>query len=125
MSEKRSSLEHLLEDGKAYLRKRGDLCRLELVDKLSLILGLVFTFLVLGLLLLVAVGYFSVAIVGSLATCMPIWVACCIIGGVFVLLAVLVFLCRKVLFINPLIRLLSGILFAEEEGKEVEDESVE
>ncbi len=125
MSKKRSSLEQLIQDGKAYLQRRGDLCRLELVDKLSIVLGLFFTCLVVGLLLLAAVGYFSVAIVNSLSLCMPVWAACCIIGGVFVVLSVVAYLCRRPLFINPLIRLLSGILFHNEERKEGEDESLE
>ncbi len=125
MSKKRSSLEQLVEDAKAYLQRRGDLCRLELVDKLSVILGLLFAFLVLGLLLLVAVGYFSVAIVNSLSICMPVWAACCIMGGVFILLSIVAFLCRRPLFINPLIRFLSGILFQNNERKEDENETLE
>jgi len=125
MTTKRSSLQQLIADGKEYLQRRGDLCRLEAVDKLSVILGLFFTFLVLSLLLLVAIGYFSVAIVSSLATYMPLWTAGCIMGGAFVLLAIVAYLLRRPLFINPLIRLLSGILFHTHEKKEDEHETTE
>lgn len=115
---KHSLLQRLIKDGREYLKRCVDLCRLELVDKLSLILGLLFAFLVLSFLLLVAIGYFSVAIVSILATCVPTWAACCIVGGVFVLLTIVVYLCRKALFINPLVRFFSRILFHSNERKE-------
>ena len=125
MTAKRSSLQQLIIDGKEYLQRRSDLCRVEAVYKLSMILGLFFTFLVLSLLLLVAIGYFSVALVSSLTTCMPLWAAGCIMGGVFTVLAVVAYLLRRPLFINPLIRLLSGILFHTHENKEDEHETTE
>ena len=121
MTKKHSPLQQHIADGKEYLQRRSDLYRLEAVDKLSVILGLLFTFLVLSLLLLIATGYFSVAIVSSLATCMPLWAASCIAGGVFVALAAAAYLLRRPLFINPLIRLLSGILFHTYKEKEEEE----
>lgn len=103
----------LLDDSKAYLKLRYDLLRLELLDKISQIVGLVVMLLVVLFIALAATAYFSVALVNWMALYMPLPVAYCIIGGVFLLTAILLILLRKPLFINPLIKQLSRILFAK------------
>ncbi len=114
----------LLEDSKSYLQTRYDLLRLELLDKMSKILGL----LILGVLglfaLFVAVAYFSVALVAWMSMYMPTAVACCILGGAFLLIILIAYLLRNVLFINPLLRTLSQILFYEED-EDLDDDVVE
>lgn len=110
-----SDYSKLLEDSKAYLRTRYDLLRLELLDKLSLVLGLLVLIIVALLVLLAALAYFSVALVGWMATCMPVSVACCILGGILLLVLPLLYLLRKRLFVDPFVRLLSKKLFAPDE----------
>ncbi|MBQ9704644.1 MAG: phage holin family protein [Paludibacteraceae bacterium] len=114
----------LLEDSKAYLRTRYDLLRLELLDKLSLILGLLVLIIVLLVVGMGAIAYFSVALVGWLSTVMSTPAACCLLGGVLVAVVAVLWLCRQQLFINPFVKLLSGILFREsEEEKEAANET--
>ncbi len=114
----------LLEDSKSYLQTRYDLLRLELLDKLSQILGLLILVFVAIVLLLVAVAYFSVALVAWMSTVMPTAAACCILGGFFLLLLLVAYLLRNSLFINPLVRTLSQILFRSEK-EQAEDEALE
>ncbi len=104
----------LLEDSKSYLQTRYDLLRLELLDKLSQILGLLILVIVVIFLLFVAVAYFSVSLVAWMGTYMPIATACCILGGAFLCILLVAYLLRNTLFINPLVRMLSQILFRTE-----------
>lgn len=105
----------LLEDGKSYLKLRYDLLRLELLDKLSLILGLLVLIIVALFILLAAMAYFSVALVGWMANSMPVSLACCILGGVLLVILPVVYLLRYHLFINPFIKLFSRKLFSPKE----------
>ena len=105
----------LIDDSKAYLKTRYDLLRLELLDKLSLILGLLVLIIVALFILLSAVAYFSVALVGWMSTCMSVSVACCILGGVLLLLLLVLYLMRRKLFIDPFIRILGRWLFAPDD----------
>ena len=88
----------LLEDSKAYLKTRYDLLRLELLEKLSLILGLLVLIIIAALLLMAAIAYFSVALVGWMATCMPVSVACCILGGVLLIILLVLWIFRQRIF---------------------------
>ena len=115
----------LLEDSKEYLKTRYDLLRLELLDKLSLILGLLVFIIVALFILLAAIAYFSVALVGWMATCMPVSAACCILGGVLLIVAFVLYLMRRRLFIDPFVRMLSKTLFAPtDEDEEVTEDIV-
>lgn len=119
----------LLDDSKGYLKTRYDLLRLELLDKLSLILGLLVLIIVALFLLLGAIAYFSVALIGLLADVMPVWAACCILGGVMLIILPMLFFMRKKWFIDPFIKLLSSTLFTPKDSDEEtiipqEDETV-
>ncbi|MCM1035235.1 MAG: phage holin family protein [Paludibacter sp.] len=123
MEPKPNQYQQLLNDSKAYLKTGYDLLRLELLDKLSLILGIIIALIVALFLGFAAIAYFSVALVGWMTTCMPTWVACCILGGFFLAILIVLWCCRQRIFINPFIKLLSGILFKEpEQEKEVNHE---
>lgn len=108
----------LLNDGKRYLQTRYDLLRLELLEKLSRIIALLLMVFTSMILLLAAFFYFSFALMewlGSLVGRIP---AVCIIGGFFLLLLFAGIIFRKQLFLNPIIRLLSDILFREAQPSE-------
>lgn len=109
----------LLDDGREYLKTRYDLLRLELLDKLSLILSVLILIIVALFLLLGVIAYFSVALIALLANVMPIWVACCIIGGVLLLLLPIMYVMRQRWFIDPFIKLLSSSLFAPKDEEDV------
>ena len=120
MSMDESQHDKLLADCKSYLRTRYDLLRLSLLDKLSRILGLVLLALVVVLLLFAFLAFAALALVFVLAQWVPMWGACLIIGGVYLLLLVLAIAFRKQWFVNPLIGTLSAILFADDNGKETD-----
>ena len=83
----------LLDDTKAYLNARYDLLKLELLEKLSRIIGLVILALVVVLLVFGAFAFFGMALIFLLSKVVPLTISCCILGAVFllvILLAVLV-----------------------------------
>ena len=48
------------------------------------------------------------AAVVALGYCLPMWAACLIVGGVYLLLIPILIACSKPLFINPIIKKMSG-----------------
>lgn len=111
----------LLDDSKQYLNTRYELLKLELLDKLSQIIGIIIMVLVVALLLLAGLAFFSVALISFLTIWMSLIAACCLVGAFYILLIVLCITRRQQWFIAPLIQVLGGILF-EEQGKEADYE---
>lgn len=105
----------LLADARAYLGSRYDLLRLELLEKLSRIIGLILLALVVVLLFFGAFAFFGFALVFVLSQVLPLSVSCCILGGVFLLVIVLAIVFKTQWFVNPAVKALSKILFAEPE----------
>lgn len=105
----------LLSDCKDYLQIRYDLLRLELLDKLSWIIGLIVFVIVGSFLVMGAVAFFSVALVDVLDNMMPTWVACLILGALLLVILAILYSVRERLFINPFVKLLSSLLFSTDE----------
>ena len=110
----------LIAECKAYLSTRYDLLRLSLLEKLSRIFGLVLMALVSILLVFTMLAFVTLALVFVLAQWVPMWAACLIMGGVFLLQLILAIVFRKRLFINPVVGALSAILFAQDDQTEKE-----
>lgn len=114
--------QQLLRDSRSYLNTQFDLLRLNLLEKLSRIIGLILFALVAILLVFAIFGFSAVAVAFVLAQWLPLWASFLIIGGVFLLALILAIAFRKQWFINPIVCALSAILFSDSpasEGKEV------
>ncbi|MBR1877375.1 MAG: phage holin family protein [Paludibacteraceae bacterium] len=107
-------------DASAYLSTRTLLGKLRIIGGVSRVLGLFLLVLTTVLLLFGFLGLCSVAAVLALGNCMPVWAAALVVGAAYVLLIILAFIFRKQLFINPFVKLLSGIFF-EKEGRQIEE----
>ena len=114
----KSDYKQLLDDAKSYVKTHYDLLRLELLDKLSLVLGCVLLILVMLFLGFAAIAYLSVMTVMLLSRVLPTAAVCAILCAVFVVAAVVIYALRDKIFYNPMIRWLSAALFKPEEGKE-------
>ena len=98
-----------------YGKSLGEIGKLHLVGLVSRVLGL---FLLLFTIVLCAISLFTfaaVAVIDVLANYMPVWGAALVIGGTYVLIIIVVILCRKQLFIQPFIKLLTKQIRTEEE----------
>ena len=113
----------LLHDSRAYINTQYSLLRLGLLEKLSKVIGLILFALVVVVLLFAFLGFVAVSMAFVLAQWIPDWAAFLIIGGVFLLQLIVAVVFRNRLFVNPMVRALSAILFAERaepvEGEEV------
>ena len=120
-----SDYKKLLDDTRSYLNSRYDLLRLEILEKLSRIVGLIILALVVVLLVFGALAFFGMALMFLLSKVVPYGVSCCILGAVFLLVVLLAVLFKERWFINPTVKSLSKILFAEAEHDVTVPENVE
>ena len=100
----------------------GKIGQLRLIGLISRLLGLFLLIFTVVLCVMAFLAFCAVAAIDALAFYMPVWAAALIVGAAYMLLLIIAVVCRKPLFINPFIRVLSGQLKSEEE---LEDETVE
>lgn len=109
-----------VKDAKEYLSQRYELLKLELLEKSSQLISVVLSMLIVVVCALVVLVYISSAIVGWLTLAFNAAVAYSILCGVFIIIMVVVFLYKDRLFVKPLIRKLSRILYSQDANKESE-----
>lgn len=113
----------IIRHGQQYLRTRYDLLRLELLEKMGQIIALILLLFCSITLTLTACIYFSFALVNWLRTLMNSEIiAFCIVGCTFLIALLIIYLCREKLFLTPLIRQLSKILFKENEDNDINEQ---
>lgn len=105
----------------SYLSKRYDLLKLELLEKSSQILSVVLSMIIVVICALVVLIYLSNALISWLTIALNSGWAYTIVCGVFILIIVLVLSKKDTLFVNPLIRKLSRILFPTDEDRMTSD----
>ena len=112
----------VVKDVKDYVQLNYDLLRLNLVEKLSLIIALVLSLFIGILLVITAMVYFSIAFVHwTVAFFESLIPGFLILGGFFLVLFVIFFALRKRLFVNPMIKLLGSIIFNEPKNTEKDE----
>lgn len=104
----------------SYLSQRYDLLKLELLEKSSQILSVVFSMLIVVVCALVVVIYLSNALISWLTIALNAGWAYTIVCGIFLLIIIIVLYKKDTLFVNPLIRKLSRILFSQDEENDSE-----
>ncbi len=112
------------DDTKTYFSQRYDLLKLEFLEKSSQLLSVVFSMLIVIVCALVVVIYLSSAVIRWLSIAIGEAWAYTIICLLFVGAIAFVLAKKDVLFVKPLIRKFSRILY-QEEVEDVESESFE
>lgn len=122
-----TEFEKLKSDIRSYLSMRYDLMRLEVLEKLSLIIAMIVVLFVSVVLGLAALIYFSFVFAFALRDVFggSVVPGFCIIGGMFLIMLAVLVVFRNRLVVNPLIRALGSILFHEEDKDKEKDESSE
>lgn len=110
-------------DAKTYFSQRYDLLKLEFLEKSTQLLSVVFSLLIVIVCALVVLIYLSSAIIHWLTLALNAAWAYTIICLVFVGIIVFVLAKKDVLFVKPLIRKFSRIMYPDE-VEEVETENV-
>ena len=101
----------LTEYGKAL----GRVGELRLVGIISRVLGLFLFIFTILLCVLALITFGAVALIDVLSNYMAVWAASLIVGCGYLLIIVVAVLCRKPLFVNPFIKLLTQQIRTEEE----------
>ena len=99
----------ILPDVEAFAKAEYDVIRLKVIDKVSHLVGALLLTICLILVGFAVLTFGAAAAVFALAQCMPLWASCLIIGGVYLVLIPVLLIVSTALFVNPIIRKLSGI----------------
>ena len=110
-------------DAKTYFSQRYDLLKLEFLEKSTQLLSVIFSMLIIIVCALVVLIYLSSAVIHWLTIALNAAWAYTILCVLFVGIIVFVLAKKDVLFVKPLIRKFSRILYSDE-VEELEAESV-
>lgn len=110
-----SSVDALIETVKRYLHLRIEQVKFLGTEKLSIILAAMVFLMVTILLAVIAVCYFSVALLQLLQSCVGIVWAGVIMGIVMLLLIGLVYMMRRRWILDPIARFLSRVLLDDKD----------
>ncbi len=108
--------EKTAQDVKTYLSEYYDLFKLELLEKSSQILSIIFSMLIVIVSALVVVIYLSSAFVSWLTNVLNATWAYMIVCGIFILIILIVWYFKDTLFIKPLIRKFSRVLYPTQDA---------
>lgn len=115
--------ERTINDLKVYLTQRYDLLKLELMEKSSQILSVVLSIVIVVVCALAVLIYLSSALISWLTLALNAGWAYTIVCGIFILIIVFILMTKDKLFVKPLIRKFSRILYPENaEDKEFKEE---
>lgn len=95
-------------------KAKYEVVRLRTIEKVSHMIGKLFLTLCIILIAFAVLAFGAVAAVIALSQCVPAWAACLIVGAVYLLLIPILAACIKPLFVNPVVKLLSGLKNLEE-----------
>lgn len=106
--------EQILSEVESLAKAEYELARLQVIDKTSHLVGSLLLALCLILVVFAVLTFCAIAAVFALALCLPAWAACLIVGAFYLLLIPVLIACSKILFIDPIVRKLSGLKNLEE-----------
>lgn len=104
------SLKQLFAEFKKYLSLQKEYTRLEVTEKLSVLLSMLIVVLLTVILGMMALFYLSFTFAYLLAPVVGgMGVSFSLVAAIYVLLAILLIACRKTLIINPMVRFLARL----------------
>ena len=114
MNELQDKKGQILTDVETFAKAEYEVARFKVIDNVSRVVGSLLLTICLILVAFAVLSFCAAAAVFALAQCMPTWAACLVVGAVYLLLIPVLIACSKVLFINPIVRKLSGLKNSEE-----------
>jgi hypothetical protein len=104
----------ILSEVETLVKAEYEVVRLQMVDGASRMMGALLLAICLVLMSFAVLAFGAAAAVYVLALYVPAWAACLMVGAVFLLLIPILIACSKTLFINPLVKKMSGFKNVEE-----------
>lgn len=109
------NLEALFKEVRKYIELQGQYVKLDLVEKLTILLSTLILILLLAILCMMALFYFSFMLVYTLAPLVGSLIGgYAIIGGIILLLAFIIYRFRKELIFQPMVNFLSRLFLDEQ-----------
>ena len=109
--------DRIIKDAKDYFSSRFDLFKLEFLEKSSKIVGGILMILTVVISAFVALVFFAQALISWLAqffnTAAPVYLIC---AGLFILVIVIALLGKEKIFINPIVKMLSRIMYEDDQS---------
>ena len=109
------NLEALFKEVRKYIELQGQYIKLDLVEKLTILLSTLILILLLVILCMMALFYFSFMLVYTLAPLVGSLIGgYAVIGGIILLLAFIIYRFRKELIFQPMVDFLSRLFLDEQ-----------
>ena len=116
------NLEALFKEVKKYINLQGQYLKLELVEKLTILLSTLILVFVLGMLGIMALFYFSFMLVYALASFTNSLIASyAIIGGGLLIIAFIIYKMRQTLIFQPMVNFLAKLFLDEDNEPKATD----
>ena len=112
--------EKIKSEATVYGKAIGHVGRLHLIGLISRVLGLFLLIFTVILCVLALFTFGAVAAIDVMGNYMPVWAAALIIGSVYLVIILMAVLCRRQLFVQPFIALLSKHLIHTQEELDIE-----
>ena len=112
--------EKIKSEATVYGKAIGHVGRLHLIGLISRVLGLFLLIFTVILCVLALFTFGAVAAIDVMGNYMPVWAAALIIGSVYLVIILVAVLCRRQLFVQPFIALLSKHLIHTQEELDIE-----
>ena len=111
-----TNYKEVISEVKSYASMRFDLIRLELLEKLSKIISLILLVFVCVLISIIVFTYLSILLLLWLNDVFSSMIpGVCIVAGVYAILLTAMIIFRKKVFLNPIVSVLSKIIFSDKE----------
>ena len=101
--------EHILSEVQTYAKAEYELARLRIIHSVSHVVGSLLLTICIILVAFAVISFVAAAAVFALSQHLPMWAACLIIGGIYLLMIPLLIGLGKFLFVDPIIKKLSGL----------------
>ena len=116
------NLEALFKEVKKYINLQGQYLKLELVEKLTILLSTLILVFVLGMLGIMALFYFSFMLVYALDSFTNSLIASyAIIGGGLLIIAFIIYKMRQTLIFQPMVNFLAKLVLDEDNEPKATD----
>ena len=116
------NLEALFKEARKYINLQGEYLKLNLVEKLTILLSTLIVILLIIILCMMALFYFSFMLVYAIAPLVGSLIGgYAVIGGILLLLALIIYHMRSELIFQPMVNFLARLFLDESNNKEKED----
>lgn len=115
----------LLSDTQAYLKTQYQLLQVRSIEQTSQLLGLIITLFAITAIVVVGLIFFAIALAAWLEQWLPMWASYLVIAGAMLLIALGVFLGRRLWFIRPIEKHLGKVVLDNPQPLKQQKQSLE